>query len=232
MRSQLTAEFLGTFAMVFAGTGAMIVNDVHAGVITHVGISIVWGLVVMAMIYAMGEVSGAHFNPAVTIAFALSGSFPARRIVPYVASQVAGAIAASLVLRQMFGLAGNLGITQPHGPVSQTFWMELILTFFLMLVILSVARGSKEQGLMAGIAIGATVGLMAMFAGPVCNASMNPARSIGPAIVSGHLIHLWLFIAAPLIGASLAVPAWRAMRTQNHATPRHRDTAVSTEQCA
>ena len=223
------AEFLGTFAIVFAGTGAMVVNDVHGGVITHAGISIVWGLVVMAMIYAMGEVSGAHFNPAVTIAFAISGSFPARRIPAYVLSQLAGAIAASFVIRQLFGLTGGLGVTQPHGAVSQAFWMEIVLTFFLMLVILSVARGSKEQGLMAGIAIGATVGFEAMFAGPVCNASMNPARSIGPAIVAMNFNALWLFIASPLIGAALAVPAWKAMRSETHSTQRHRDTEISTE---
>jgi aquaporin Z len=206
------AEFLGTFALVFAGTGAMVVNVVHGGVVTHVGISMVWGLVVMAMIYALGDVSGAHFNPAVTIGFWLSRSFPAGRIVPYIASQLVGAIGASGMLRLMFGLAGDLGITQPHGPVMQSFGMELILTFFLMLVILSVARGSKEQGLMAGIAIGATIGLEAMLGGPVCNASMNPARSIGPALVAGNFNALWLFIIAPILGAALAVPAWRACR--------------------
>lgn len=188
----------------------MVVNDVHGGVITHAGISIVWGLVIMAMIYAMGEVSGAHFSPAFTIAFAISGSFAPRKIAPYVLAQLAGATAAAGALRLLFGMTGNVGITQPHGPVMQAFWMELILTFFLMLVILTVARGSKVQGLMAGIAIGATVGLEAMFAGPVCNASMNPARSIGPAIVAGNLNHLWLFIVAPLLGAALAVPAWKA----------------------
>ncbi len=151
----------------------------------------------MAMIYALGDVSGAHLNPAVTIAFGLSGSFPLRRVGPYVVCQVTGAIAASLLLRGMFGNVASLGATLPAGATMQSFVLEVVLTFLLMLVILSVANGSKEQGLMAGIAIGATVGLEAMFAGPICGASMNPARSLAPAIVSGNLVLLWIYLIAP-----------------------------------
>ena len=211
-RAQAIAEFLGTFGMIFAGTGAMVIDHVSGGAITHVGVAITWGLVVMAMIYAMGEVSGAHFNPAVTIGFCLSGSFPAKKIGPYAACQVAGALAASGLLRLMFGNVADLGASLPAGAAGQSFLLEIVLTFLLMLVILSVAKGSKEQGLMAGIAIGATVGLEAMFAGPICGASMNPARSLAPAIVSGNLTALWAYLLGPVLGATLAVPCWRGMQ--------------------
>lgn len=202
------AEGLGTFFLVFMATGAMIVNGLYDGVITHAGVAAVWGLTVMSVIYAMGDVSGAHINPAVTLGFWMSRRFPGERVVPYVLSQCSGALAASFALSLLFGEKTNLGATLPSGPPMQSFALEILLTFFLMFVILSVAAGSKEKGIMAGIAIGAVVGLEAMFGGPVSGASMNPARSLAPALVSFHLSDLWIYVTAPFIGAALAVPAF------------------------
>jgi aquaporin Z len=205
---KLLAEFVGTFALVFAGTGAVVIDHVTGGAVTHVGVALTFGLVVMAMIYAVGEVSGAHFNPAVTLGFYLARRFPGRGVLPYVASQLAGAFAASALLLLLFGNVAALGATLPRGGAGQSFLLEAALTAMLMFVILRVATGSKEQGLMAGIAIGGTVALEAMFAGPICGASMNPARSVAPAVVSGHLQHLWVYLAAPVVGAAVAVPFW------------------------
>jgi len=203
------AEFIGTFILIFCGTGAMVIDQQTGGAVTHVGVSITWGLVVMSLIYSMGNISGCHINPAVSIAFTLAGRFKARLLPGYVISQIAGALLASLVLKLLFPTSPSLGATMPAGSDMQSFILELLLTFFLMLVILNVAHGSKEQGQFAGIAIGAVVGLEAMFAGPICGASMNPARSLAPAIVSGHLEHLWLYLIAPIIGAALAIPVWK-----------------------
>jgi aquaporin Z len=208
MRNYL-AEFLGTFALVFCGTGAIVIDQHSGGAITHVGIAITFGLVVMTMIYGLGSISGAHLNPAVSISFAIAKRFPAKELLPYIASQVAGAFLASLLLRYLFPLNDTLGATLPAGTASQSFILEFILSFFLMLVIINVATGSKEQGLFAGLAIGGVVALEAMFAGPVCGASMNPARSLAPAIVSGHTEHLWVYIIAPVTGAALAIPTWK-----------------------
>ncbi|HEV2292869.1 MAG TPA: aquaporin [Tepidisphaeraceae bacterium] len=206
------AEFLGTFALVFAGTGAIVANDVSDGAVTHVGVAITWGLIVMAMIYALGDVSGAHINPAVTFGFWLSGRLSSRYVAPYVLAQVAGALLASASLRVIFGNAASLGASLPAGPVLQSFALELILTAMLMFVILNVATGPKEVGVMAGIAVGGVIGLEAMFAGPICGASMNPARSLAPALISGNLRSLWVYLAAPMAGAALAVPCWRLTR--------------------
>jgi len=203
------AEFIGTFILVFCGTGAMVIDQQTAGAVTHAGVSITWGLVVMSLIYSMGSTSGCHINPAVSIAFTLAGRFKARLLPGYIISQITGALLASLILKLLFPTSPLLGATMPAGSEIQSFILELLLTFFLMLVILNVAHGSKEQGQFAGIAIGAVVGLEAMFAGPICGASMNPARSLAPAIVSGHLQHLWLYIIAPITGAGLAVPVWK-----------------------
>lgn len=211
------AEAVGTFALVFAGTGAVVINKVSGGAITHAGIALTFGLVVMAMIYAVGEVSGAHFNPAVTVGFFLARRLPARCVVPYVLSQTAGAVAASGLLRLLFGDVAHLGATLPAGTDAQSFVLEVVLTAMLMFVILCVATGSKEQGLMAGIAIGGTVALEAMFAGPICGASMNPARSFAPAIVSGHLSSLWVYLTAPVLGAAVAVPMWLMTRPKQAA---------------
>jgi aquaporin NIP len=211
---QYTAEALGTFALVFFGTGAIIINQETGGAITHLGIAATFGLVVMVMIYALGPVSGAHFNPAVTIAFTIAKKFPARKIFPFVLSQAIGASLASLTLRLLFPSNELLGSTLPAGTVMQSFVVEGILTFFLILVIIQVATGSKEQGMFAGLAIGSTVLLEAIFGGPISGASMNPIRSFVPAVVSGHLEHLWLYLVAPVLGASLAVFAWRLLKRE------------------
>ncbi|MBN8693490.1 MAG: aquaporin [Bacteroidetes bacterium] len=206
------AEIIGTFAMVFCGTGAIIVNQHTNGVITHAGVACTWGLIVAAMIYALGNVSGAHFNPAVTVGFWLSKSFPSKEILPYVTSQAIGAFVASIVLKYLFPSNETLGASLPSGSPMQSFVLEMLLTFFLMLVILQVAKGSKEQGMFAGLAIGSVVLLEAMFAGPICGASMNPIRSLAPAIVSGHTEHLWVYLSAPIIGSVIAVGLWKLMK--------------------
>ena len=206
------AESVGTFALVFAGTGAIVIDDVNGGSITHVGIALTFGLVILAMIYTVGEISGAHFNPAVTSAFWLSGRFPAGLVVPYITSQCLGAFTASGILYFLFPIHGTLGSTLPAGAEIQSFILELILTFLLMFVILNVSTGAKEKGITAGLAVGATIGLEAMFAGDVCGASMNPARSLAPAIVSGHLEHLWIYLTAPFAGAWLAILVCRCCR--------------------
>lgn len=206
------AELLGTYALVFAGTGAIIVNEL-TGALGHVGVAATFGLIVLAMIYAFGEVSGAHLNPAVTLGFVVAKRFPAAQALPYIAAQLGGAVLASLTLRLLFPESATLGATFPAGSAMRSFVFEVILTFFLMLVILQVAHGSKEVGLMAGIAIGAVVGLEALFAGPICGASMNPARSIAPAVVSGELRSLWVYIVAPMLGALAATGSWTLLRS-------------------
>ena len=211
MRPRLCAEFFGTFALIFAGTGAVVVNQVHGGVIGHAGVALVWGLVVLALIYAFGDISGAHFNPAVTLGFCAAGRFPLREAAPYLAAQGAGAIAASALLKTLFPTNEHLGATLPAGTAWQSWVLELVLTWFLMLVVLNVSTGPKEKGITAGIAVGAVIGLEAMFAGPVCGASMNPARSLGPALVSGHLESLWIYLTAPVLGALLAIPSRRLL---------------------
>ena len=209
------SEFIGTFAMIFCGTGAMTINEVTGGDVTHVGIGITWGLIVMAMIYAFGEISGAHFNPAVSIAFAYAKKFSWKEVPKYIFFQVAGAFAASLLLIWLFPKSELLGATIPTVDVWRAFVLELILTFFLMVVIINVSTGSKEVGMMAGIAIGSVVLLEALFAGPITNASMNPARSLAPNIVSGNIKGLWLYILAPIIGALLAVVSCKFVKHEN-----------------
>jgi aquaporin NIP len=214
MRKYL-AEIIGTFALVFCGTGAIIINQESGGAITHVGIAITFGLIVASMIYAVGDISGAHLNPAVTIAFWVAKEFPAKEILPYIVSQAAGAFIASLTLKYLFPADALLGSTLPSGLPMQSFVLELILTFLLMFVILHVAKGSKEQGMFAGLAIGFVVLLEAMFAGPICGASMNPIRSLAPAVVSGHLENLWIYLTAPTLGAIIAVLAWQLLKEKN-----------------
>lgn len=206
------AEIIGTFILVFIGTGAGIVNEVTGGVISHAGVAITWGLVVMAMIYSIGDISGAHMNAAVTIAFAVKGSFPKKDILPYIVSQLIGAFIASLTLRILFPGSQFLGATIPTGSAMQAFVLEVILTFILMFVVLNVATGSKEQGMFAGLAIGNVVLFEAMFAGPISGASMNPIRSIAPAAISGHVSDLWIYIIAPVSGALLAVAVYRYLK--------------------
>ncbi len=206
------AEFIGTFILVFCGTGAVIINEATHGAITHVGISITFGLVVMAMIYALGEISGFHLNPAVTLSFAIGGLFKWRDVIPYISAQLADALLASMVLALLFTTSVLLGSTLPANGAMQSFVLEIILTFILMFVILQVATGSKEQGLFAGAAIGAVVLLEAMFAGPVSGASMNPARSFAPALISGHTEHLWIYLTAPITGALPAIVVYQFLK--------------------
>lgn len=202
---QYIAELIGTFTLVFCGCGAIVTNEFSNGTVTHSGIALTFGLVVMSLIYAFGESSGAHFNPAVTIAFTYAKKFPLKEAPKYILAQCIGAILAALMLVILFPENEFLGTTLPQIDVWRVFLFEVILTFFLMLVIINVSTGSKETGIMAGIAIGGVVWFEAQFAGPITGASMNPARSIGPALISGHLEHLWLYIFAPIVGALLAV---------------------------
>lgn len=203
------AELTGTFALVFCGTGAIIINQETNGTISHAGIAITFGFIVMAMIYSLGNISGAHLNPAVSIAFVIAKRFSVKELLPYIISQLTGAVLASITLKFLFPDNEFLGATIPHGSASQSFILEFLLSFFLMLVIINVATGSKEQGMFAGLAIGSTVLLEAMFAGPICGASMNPARSFAPAIISGHTEHLWIYVTATIIGAAAAIPLWK-----------------------
>lgn len=204
--NKLLSELLGTFILVFAGTGAIVINDVSGGVIGHAGIALTFGLVVMAMIYTFGDVSDAHLNPAVTISFAAARRFAWQDVPGFVAAQIGGACLASGVLRLLFPAHAKLGATLPAGHAMQSLVLELILTAILMLVILRVSTGAKEKGITAGIAVGGVIAMEAMFAGPICGASMNPARSLAPALVSGHFEHLWIYLIAPVVGALLAVP--------------------------
>jgi aquaporin NIP len=206
------AECLGTFGLVFAGTGAIIINEATGGSVTHVGVALTFGLVVLAMIYTFGDISGAHLNPAVTIGFWAARRMPGREVLPYIASQFVGALLASGLLRYLFPEGKSLGATMPFGSQMQSFILESVLTFFLMLTILNVSTGAKEKGITAGIAVGAVIGLEALFAGPISGASMNPARSFAPALVSGHLEHLWIYFAGPVLGACMAMFACRCVR--------------------
>jgi aquaporin NIP len=209
---QLAAECFGTFCLVFAGTGAVVVDQVSGGAVTPLGVSLTFGLIVLALIYALGEVSGCHINSAVTLGFWAAGRFPARSVVPYILAQCTGAILASLVLRLMFPTATTLGGTTPAGGDGQSFVMEFILTMMLMVVVLGVSSGSKETGALAGVAVGGLIALEAIFGGPVSGASMNPARSLGPALVSLQMKSLWIYIVAPVAGAIAGVVVDRCIR--------------------
>jgi len=206
----MLAEGIGTFILVFAGTGAVMVNQVSGGAITHLGISFVFGAVVAALIYTLGHISGAHFNPAVTLAFWTSGFFPKRRVLPYVLAQSVGAIAASTLLLVALGSVAKLGATLPlNGNWLQSLVLETVLTFILMFVILGSGLDRRAPIGFAGLAIGLTVALEAAFMGPITGASMNPARSLGPSVVGGIWQHHWLYWVAPIVGAQLAVLVYR-----------------------
>lgn len=178
----------------------------------HVGVAISFGLVIMTMIYAVGHISGAHFNPAVSFAFALTRHFPWPRVAGYWTAQAAGAIAAAALLRGSLGNRAHVGATLPSGRSAQAFLWEVVLTFLLVFVIMAVATDTRAVGEAAAIAIGGTVGLDAMFGGPISGASMNPARSLGPALVSGELGSLWIYLLAPLAGAGLGGAAYQLVR--------------------
>jgi aquaporin Z len=185
----------------------------HAGGhVTHVGIALTFGLIVLAMIYAVGDVSGAHLNPAVTLGFFAARRVEARWVAPYISGQCAGALLASLILRLLFPTTSTLGATLPAGPALQSFVLEFILTLLLMFVILRVSTGSEEKGVLAGVAVGSVIALEALFAGPISGASMNPARSLAPALVALRLESLWVYLTAPVLGACAAVLACRCVQ--------------------
>lgn len=208
---RLLAEGLGTFGLVFAGCGAVVANELSGGAVTHVGVSIVFGAIVMMMIVVFGPISGAHINPAVTIALWAARQFEAREVVPFILAQCAGALAAAATLRRLYPEVTTLGATLPIGGVGAAFAMEVLLTTILMLVIMACAVGHQLSAFFAGLTIGATVALCALFGGPLTGASMNPARSLGPAVVSGDVSVLWLYCAAPVLGALVAVFLYRLL---------------------
>ncbi|CAN5237457.1 aquaporin [soil metagenome] len=208
------AELIGTFGLVFAGAGAITINAVTGGAIGHVGIGLTFGLIVMAMIYATGHVSGAHLNPAVTLGFCVARHFPLRQAPVYIGAQLAGGLLAALALRGLFGNVGALGATLPRDGAGQSLVLEFILTFFLMFVIMAVATDVRAVGQAAAIAIGGTVGLEALFAGPISGASMNPARSLAPALVSGTWDAQWLYVLGPVAGALAGAMAYALIREE------------------
>lgn len=210
---QCAAEAIGSFILVFTGTGAVVFGDISGGLVTPLGIGLVFGLVVMTLIYTIGDISGAHINPAVTLAFWASGQFKGKEVTPYILAQCSGALLASLLLRILFGNHAEMGATIPkEGLLYQCFILEIILTFILMFVILNVATESKEKGIMVGIVVGGVIAMEAILAGPISGASMNPARSLGPAVASMNFTGFWIYLFAPTLGALLAVPAWRSLR--------------------
>lgn len=225
LHKRLFAEAFGTFWIVFAGTGAIVVGDT-TGAIAHAGVALAFGLVVFAMIAALGDISGAHFNPAVTVGFFLARRFPGRAVMPYIASQIAGALIASVVLHLLFPAHDALGATQPSGTFAQSWVLEMILSLGLMFVILGVSTGGAEKGITAGLAVGCVVGLEALFAGPISGASMNPARSLAPALVSGHVDDLLIYLTAPFSGAALAVLACRCAREKTCCACSRENSAV------
>lgn len=210
-------ELIGTFAMIFCGCGAMTINEITNGGISHVGVAATWGLIVMAMIYTFGETSGAHFNPAVTIGFAFAKKFAWKEVPKYIMAQAIGAVLASFFLWFLFPDSQFLGETTPAAgfPAYKAAILEFLLTFFLMVTIINVSTGSKEIGNMAAIAVGGVILLEAMFAGPMTKASMNPIRSIAPALFTGNFQHLWLYIAAPISGSVFAVLSWKFIKGIN-----------------
>jgi aquaporin NIP len=224
----LVAEGIGTFALVFAGCGAIVV-DAKTGALGHVGVAFSFGLVIMVMIYALGHISGAHLNPAVSLTFAVTRHFPWHRAGAYWCAQVLGALLAAALLRASLGEFAHDGATLPSGSQGQAFLWELLLTFFLMLVIMAVATDSRAVGEAAAIAIGGTVGLGALFGGPITGASMNPARSIGPAVVSGDQHALWLYILAPAAGAVLAGLTYQFLRGEQSLRSEMRVTELPDE---
>jgi aquaporin NIP len=201
MLKRLLGEFLGTFGLVFCGTGAIVINQESNGVVTHLGIAITFGLIVMAMILSFGHISGAHINPAVTIALTIARRFKKRNIFPYVIAQLGGGCLASFILHFLFPHNEFLGATFPRGSDIQSFVLEFILTFLLMLVILSSTQKKDHSLIGPALAIGGTVGLEALFAGPICGASMNPVRSLSPALIGNHFQSIWVYILGPVFGA-------------------------------
>jgi MIP family channel proteins len=200
------AEFIGTFALVFFGCGAI------ANGLSPTAVALAFGLVIAVMIYAFGHISGAHFNPAVSLGFAVGRHLPWSRAVTYAVAQIAGAVGGAFALRLTLDQAVELGVTRPAGSDLQAFSWEVALTFFLMLVITSVATDIRAVGQAAALAIGGTVAVGALVGGPISGASMNPARSLGPALVSGDLTGLWIYLVAPAVGAIGGALVYRLIR--------------------
>jgi aquaporin NIP len=226
LRRVLVAEAIGTFALVFAGCGAIMV-DAKTHQLGHVGVAITFGLVILFGIYSVGHISGAHFNPAVTFAFALTRHFLWSRALSYGCAQLVGAIGAAALLRGSLGNVANVGATLPSGSQGQSFLWEFVMSALLMFVVLAVATDTRAVGEAAAIAIGGTIALDAMFGGPISGASMNPARSSAPALVSGNLHALWLYILAPLAGASIGGLAYQFVRSEDvRSAPRSASTTV------
>ncbi|XWS15882.1 hypothetical protein CRYUN_Cryun34aG0040500 [Craigia yunnanensis] len=199
---KLMAEVLGTYFLIFAGCASVVVNVNNDKVVSQTGISMVWGLAVMVLVYSVGHISGAHFNPAVTIAFASCKRFPLKQVPAYISAQVIGSTLAAGTLRLLFSGPHNVFAgTSPQGSNLQAFMVEFIITFYLMFIISGVATDNRAIGELAGLAVGATVLLNVLFAGPITGASMNPARSLGPAIVSNHYKGIWIYLTSPILGA-------------------------------
>jgi len=211
------SEYLGTFILLFVGTGSVIVNQHTNGALGLPGIAAVWGFVIIALIYSFGDLSGAHFNPAVSIAFAVDHRFAWKEVPAFLMAQLSGALSASYVLHLLFPENETLAITQPSGTWAQSFILELLMTFILMLVILRVSTGAKEKGITAGIAIGGTVWMLVLFGGPISGTSLNPTRSLAPALVTGNFNALWIYLTAPLAGTLSGVFVHRIlMQESNH----------------
>jgi aquaporin NIP len=206
------AEFIGTFILIFVGIGSIVVDQHSNGTIGLIGIAICWGVAVTALIYTFGSISGAHFNPAVTITFFMLKMIKAKEILPYLLCQAAGAFIAVFALKYLFPAQEFLGETKPDGHPMRSFLLEIIISFILMTVILFTSQGSKETGVLAGLAIGGTVLLLVVFAGPISGTSLNPTRSLAPAVITGHAENLWIYLTAPFAGMMIAGISWRLMQ--------------------
>ena len=206
------AEMIGTCCLVLMGCGAIIVNDVYPGLLGHMGIAVSFGLIVMAMIYSIGNISGAHLNPAVTVGFFLAGRIRLKQVYPYIIAQIIGSLIGALLLKIMFSQHQTLGATLPQVSMVSAFFIEVVITALLMFVILNVSTGHMEKGIMAGVAVGGVIMLEALVAGPLTGASMNPARSLGPAILSANFESLWIYLLAPVIGAAVSAPSCRLIQ--------------------
>lgn len=214
MVRKLLSEYIGTFILLFTGTGAVVVNQQTNGALGLVGIALVWGFVIIALIYAFGDISGTHLNAAVTLGFAIDERFAWKEVPGYLAAQLSGALSASFLLHLLFPENKDLGVTLPNGPEWQSFILETVMVFILMLVILRVSTGAKEKGITAGIAIGGTVLMLVLFGGPISATSLNPTRSLAPALVSGNYQSLWIYLTAPFLGAIGAVLAHKVLMKQ------------------
>jgi MIP family channel proteins len=209
------AEVIGTFMLIFVGTGSVVVNVANDGALSLVGVALAWGLVVAVTIYTIGDISGAHINPAITIGLCVAGRFDAKQVVPYILCQCIGAFLASGLIRVLFPDQASLGPTLPSGPLMQSFIMEIMLTLILMFVVLNVTVGAKEKGITAGFVVGGVITFEVLVGGPISGASMNPARSLAPAVVGGDLQHLWIYLTAPVIGAIVAVGLCACIRKED-----------------